>query len=98
MLIILYKFVFVQKIKYKYLLYMNFNCPPQYSKIFLLCLIQSSDTCDIQSLIGSVPSQHLQKLETFQIPDPNGSIIPATGQRLPIGTHFERADRPLMRF
>src|SRR5579864_3851900 len=37
-------------------------------------------------------------LVTCQIPDPDGSILPTTGQKLPIRTHFEGPDGPMARF
>src|SRR5437660_11671733 len=35
-------------------------------------------------------------LATLEIPDVDGPVIAATGQRAPIRTHSERLDRPLM--
>src|SRR5437762_9681517 len=37
-------------------------------------------------------------LVTCQIPDPDGPILPTTGQKLPIRTHFEGPDGPMTRF
>ena len=36
--------------------------------------------------------------KAFQIPDHNGSVLPATGEKLSIGTHFEGSDYSLMCF
>src|SRR6266567_4230624 len=71
---------------------------PQRTQGGLLRLGQSSDPSDIQSLVGAVASQRAQMLATLQVPECDGPIIPATGQRAPIGTHLERLDCPLMRF
>src|SRR2546423_6045367 len=70
---------------------------PQGTQRGLLRLGQSPDPCDIEALIGSIPSQRLQMLATVQVPERDGPIIPAAGQPAPIGTHLERLDCPLMR-
>src|SRR3989442_2146020 len=63
----------------------------------LLRLGQSPNPGDIESLVRSVTTQCLQLLATVQVPQGDGSVIPATGQPAPIGTSPERTDRPLMR-
>src|SRR5260221_4104016 len=70
---------------------------PQGTQGGLLRPGQSSDPSDIQALVGPVASQRAEMLATLQVPERDGPIIPATGQRAPIGTHLERLDRPLMR-
>ena len=71
------------------------NCP-QCTQRDLLRLGQASDPCDIQTLIWPIASQRAERLATVQVPEHDGSIIPATGQPTPIGTHLQRPDRPLM--
>src|SRR3989440_4547817 len=71
------------------------NCP-QGTQRGLLRLRQALDPYDIQPLIGSVASQCAQMLATLQVPDGDGSILPATGQPASIGTQLERLHRPLM--
>src|SRR5437868_4991344 len=70
---------------------------PQGTQRGLLRLGQSPDPCDIEALVGSIPSQRLQMLATVQVPERDGPIIPAAGQPAAIGTHLERLDCPLMR-
>src|SRR5258708_11667084 len=62
-----------------------------------LCLGQSLDPGDIESLVGSVTPQCPQLLPALEVPQDDGPVIPATGQPAPIGTSPERTDRPLMR-
>src|SRR2546423_15478112 len=71
---------------------------PQGTQGGLLRLGQSSDPRDIEALVGPVASQRAEMLATLQVPERDGPIIPATGQRAAIGTHLERLDGPLMRF
>src|SRR6266571_3732572 len=71
---------------------------PQGAQRRLLRLGHSPDPRDIEALIGPVASQRAEMLATLQVPERDGPIIPATGQRAAIGTHLERLDGPLMRF
>src|SRR2546421_12209355 len=70
---------------------------PQGAQRRLLCCGEPPDACDIESLVGSIPPQRLEMLTTVQIPEHNGSIIPAARQSAAIRTHLERLHRPLMR-
>src|SRR6266566_8429716 len=54
---------------------------PQRTQGGLLRLGQSSDPRDIEALIGPVASQRAEMLATLQVPERDGPIIPATGQR-----------------
>ncbi len=70
---------------------------PQGAQRDLLCLGKAPDARDIQALVGSIPPQCLERLATPQVPEPDGPVIPATGQPGAIGAHLERLHRPLMR-
>ncbi len=65
---------------------------PQRSERSQLRLGQAPDARDIQSLVGAVAAQRAERLATVQIPEHNGSIIPAARQSAAIRTHFERLD------
>src|SRR6266852_1342361 len=71
---------------------------PQGVQRRLLRCGETPDARDIESLVGSIPPQRLELLATAQIPEHNGSIIPAARQSAAIRTHLERLDGPLMRF
>src|SRR6266700_1062562 len=71
---------------------------PQGAQRCLLCCGETPDARDIESLVGSILPQRLELLATVQIPEHNGSIIPAARQSAAIRTHLERLDSPLMRF
>src|SRR6266702_2609774 len=71
---------------------------PQRSERSQLRLGQAPDARDIQSLVGAVAAQRAERLAALQVPERDGPVIPATGQRAPIGTHLERVHRPLMGF
>src|SRR6266567_2865326 len=71
---------------------------PQGAQRCLLCCGETPDARDIKSLVGSILPQRLELLATVQIPEHNGSIIPAARQSAAIRTHLERLDSPLMRF
>src|SRR6266702_2402486 len=71
---------------------------PQGVQRRLLRVGEASDARDIESLVGSILPQRLELLATVQIPEHNGSIIPAARQSAAIRTHLERLDGPLMRF
>jgi hypothetical protein len=58
---------------------------------------ETPDTRNIESLVGSIPPQRLQRLATVQIPEHYGSIIPAARQSATIRTHLERLHRPPVR-
>src|SRR6266487_1184616 len=62
-----------------------------------LCVGESLSPRDIEALVWSIPPQCLERLATPQVPEPDGSVIPATGQPGAIGAHLERLHRPLMR-
>src|SRR5712692_6300134 len=70
---------------------------PQRPQCGLLRLGQPSNPCDIQALIGPVAAQGAQQLGALQVPEPDGPVIAATGQPVPVGTHLERLDCPRMR-
>src|SRR4051812_38405335 len=61
-----------------------------------LGLGQSSDARDSEALVGPVTAQRAHMLATLELPEVDGSVIPTTGQQLPIGTLPEREDRSLM--
>src|SRR2546421_1744667 len=69
---------------------------PQRAQRRLLRLGQSPNTVDIEALVESI-SQCLQRLATLEVPEPDGPVIPATGQPAAIGTHLERLHRALVR-
>src|SRR5260370_35746434 len=69
---------------------------PQGAQRRLLGIGEAPDARDIESLVESIASQCAQMLSTLEVPERDGSIIPATGQPAPIGTHLEPPDRPLM--
>src|SRR2546426_1544624 len=46
----------------------------------LLRLGETPDVRNIESLVGSIPPQRLQRLATVQVPEQDGPVIPATGQ------------------
>src|SRR6266571_1654764 len=71
---------------------------PQGVQRRLLRVGEASDARDIESLVGSILPQRLELLATVQIPEHNGSIIPAARQSAAIRTYLERLDGPLMRF
>src|SRR5713226_6265595 len=71
---------------------------PQGVQRRLLRCGETPDARDIESLVGSILPQRLELLATVQIPEHNGSIIPAARQSAAIRTHLERLDGPLMRF
>jgi hypothetical protein len=57
------------------------------------CLLrcgEAPDARDIESLVGSISPQRLELLATLEIPEHNGSIIPAARQSAAIRTHLER--------
>src|SRR5438270_3711920 len=68
---------------------------PQRAQRRLLCLGKTPDARDVESLVESIP-QRLQRLAVLEVPEPDGPIIPATGQHAAIGTHLERLHRALM--
>ena len=70
---------------------------PQRLQRGLLCLGETPDAYDSEALIGSIPPQRVQGLATLEVPEPDGPVIPATGQPAPIGTHLECLHRSLMR-
>ncbi len=70
---------------------------PQGVQRSLLRCGETPDARDIESFVGSIPPQRLELLATVQIPEHNGSIIPAARQSAAIKTHLERLHRPLMR-
>src|SRR6266704_1880402 len=69
---------------------------PQRAQRRLLRLGQSFYPADIEALVGPVAPQRPQMLAALEIPDADGTVIAATGQRAPIGTPSERLNRPLM--
>src|SRR6266571_6533657 len=71
---------------------------PQGVQRRLLRCGETPDARDIESLVGSILPQRLELLATVQIPEHNGSIIPAARQSAAIRTYLERLDGPLMRF
>src|SRR5690349_11618034 len=60
-----------------------------------LGLGQPSNPGDIEPLVGPVAAQGAQMLATLEIPEHDGTVIPATGQLAAIGTHSDRVYRPL---
>ena len=70
---------------------------PQGVQRSLLRCGETPDARDIESFVGSIPPQRLELLATVQIPEHNGSTIPAARQSAAIKTHLERLHRPLMR-
>src|SRR5258708_30257613 len=70
---------------------------PQGTQRGLLRLGQAPDARDIEPLLPPVTPQCLQQIAALEIPDVDDTIIPATGQPAPIGTHLERLHGPLMR-
>jgi hypothetical protein len=61
-----------------------------------LGLGQALDAPDIEPLIGSVKAQRAQMVATLGVPEPDRSVLPATGEPAAIGTHFECPHHPLM--
>jgi hypothetical protein len=72
------------------------TAPPRLQR-GLLCLGETPDARDSEALIGSIPPQRVQRLAALEVPEPDGPVIPATGQPAPIGTHLERLHGSLMR-
>src|SRR6266550_7277377 len=71
---------------------------PQGVQRRLLRCGETPDARDIESLVGSILPQRLERLATLEIPEHNGSIIPAARQSAAIRTHLERLHGPLMGF
>src|SRR5439155_17554308 len=59
---------------------------PQRAQRRLLRLGHPPDPRDIEPLVGPVSPQGAQMLATVQIPEGNGSVVPATGQLRPVPT------------
>src|SRR5438105_843922 len=57
----------------------------------------ASDPGNIEPLVGAVSPQGAQMVAALEIPDVDSAIVPATGERAAIGTHFERLDCSLVR-
>src|SRR3989442_2558471 len=62
----------------------------------LLCLGETPDARDSEPLVESIPPQRLLQLATLEVPEPDGPVIPATGQPAAIGTHLHRVHPPPM--
>jgi hypothetical protein len=62
----------------------------------LLRMGETSNTRDIEPLVGSVSLECSQILTIIQIPQPNGSVISTTGKRAAVGTDFESLHHSLM--
>src|SRR5437879_10108251 len=69
---------------------------PQRAQRLLLRLGESSNPRDVEPLVGAVASQRAQILAPLEVPEHNGSVIPATGEPAPLGTHLERLHHPPM--
>src|SRR6266516_8153921 len=63
-----------------------------------LGLGQASDARDSEPLVGPVAAQRAQSMATLEVPEPDRSVIPATGDSFAIGTDLERLHDPLMGF
>src|SRR6266702_6760164 len=63
-----------------------------------LGLGQASDARDSEPLVGPVAAQRTQSMATLEVPEPDRSVIAATGQPAAIGTDLERLHDPLMGF
>jgi hypothetical protein len=50
-----------------------------------LCLGKTEDARDIESLVGSIPPQRLQRLAALEVPEPDDPVIAATGESASIG-------------
>src|SRR5258708_3017839 len=69
---------------------------PQRTQRRQLRLGHSSDPRDIESFVRPVTPQRPYIPALLQTPQSNRIVVPATGQRLPVGTHLERLDPSLM--
>src|SRR5260370_37924545 len=63
-----------------------------------LGLGQALDARDSEPLVGPVAAQRAQSMATLEVPEPDRSVIAATGEPAAIGTDLERLYDPLMRF
>src|SRR5579864_6768367 len=63
-----------------------------------LGLGQAADARDSEPLVGPVAAQRAQSMATLEVPEPDRSVIAATGEPAAIGTDLERLYDPLMGF
>src|SRR5437868_5648353 len=74
----------------------SFECS-QRAQRRLLCFGEPPDARDSETLVGAIPPQGAQMLDTREVPDGDSAIVPATGEQAAIGTRFEGLDCSLVR-
>src|SRR5260370_12350068 len=63
-----------------------------------LGLGQALDARDSEPLVGPVAAQRAQSMASLEVPEPDRSVLAATGEPAAIGTDLEPMYDPLMRF